>query len=314
MGKKNPFAAPRTPPVVAPAPVCKLGERCHVNGKGLRTFGTKFPLATVQKLASCSIQLSTNNVNNPSAPDMRVASGVLLTSQVAIFASHSINQGIGTLKVLMDFECDTATAPPGMKSQYGGSPWPACTTLASSSQAVEVKTLEQSDSSEFDYAIVLIKWNTVSSANTVSLPRKPDFPKAAFVFTDEMLLIGHPDDSSNQGEPTQGCAFKVINTKGPNPQTGKGDEFGYGEFNFSNGSGFSGGGVFNDRGELVGLLKGSPGNTISGLKPNNFAFLNLGLAEGKTRNDPRRGRLTRWFTTGDPLKPGEGSSNPPTFV
>ena len=49
MGKKNPFAAPKTPPVVAPVPVCSLGMRCHVNGKGLTKFGTKFPVATVRK-------------------------------------------------------------------------------------------------------------------------------------------------------------------------------------------------------------------------------------------------------------------------
>ena len=168
-----------------------------------------------------------------------------------------MNQGISKIKVLVDFECDKATAPPGMRFQHP-SGWPSCTALATAAQAVEIKTLESSQSDEFDYAIVLIKWNSVSAANTVQLPRTPVLPKPSFIFTDEMLLIGHPDDSKGQGEETQGCAFKVVKTNGPNPQNGQGDAFGYGDFGFSRGDGFSGGGVFNDKGELVGLLKGSP--------------------------------------------------------
>jgi len=313
MGKKNPFAPPKAPPVVAPVPVCQLGQRCHVNGKGLTTFGTKFPIATVQTLASCSIQLCTPSTSG--GADTRVASGVLITSQVALFAAHSVSSGISTIKVLMDFECNKATAPPGMRFQYQSGGWPACTSLATVTQAVEVKTLEISDSNEFDYAMVLIKWNSVSGSNTVSLPRVPTLPKPSFNFSNEMLLIGHPDDSSNQGEPTQAVAFKVVKVRGPNPNTNKDDCFGYGEFQFTQGTGFSGGPVYNDSGGLVGLLKGSSGGTIPGLRPQDFAFLNLGLCAGKTSNDPRRGRLSQWFSTGNPLKPGDGgAATPPTFV
>jgi hypothetical protein len=215
--------------------------------------------------------------------------------------------------MILDFECDDKTAPPGMSFQYQGNTFPSCTIRATAHQAVDVKVLESSNSSEFDYSMVLIKWN--GNPNPIQLPRKPSLPKPGFVFTNELLLVGHPDGSGGQGEPTQGCAFKLVKTGGPNPQTGQGDSFCYGEFTFSSGSGFSGGGVFNENGELVGLLKGSPGNTISGLKPNNFAFLNLGNCEGKTRNDPRRGRLTNWFNTGNPLKPTDGAPTPaPTFA
>jgi hypothetical protein len=65
----------------------------------------------------------------------------------------------------------------------------------------------------------------------------------------------------------------------------------------------------------VGLLKGSPGNMLPGFSPNHFAIVNLGLVEGNTPNDPRRGRLTNWFNTGNPLKMGDaGSATPPTFA
>jgi len=319
MARPSPFARPTTPPVVAPVPVCRLGQRCHVNGRGLTTFGTKFPLATVQRLASCSIQLVNSNFLNPGQPDLRVASGVLIAPEVALFAAHSVSQGFSAqgIRVLMDFECDTATAPPGMRSQYSAA-WPTCTSLATASQAVEVKTLEIDSSVGLDYAMVLIKWNSASASNQVKLPRIPIMPKPGFFFSNELLLIGHPDDSSKQGEPTQACAFKLVQAKGPNPQNvtdaNNPDTYGYGEFGFAAGDGFSGGGVFNELGELIGLLKGN-GVGVPGMNANNFAFLNLGLAAGKTMNDPRRGRLIKWFSSGDPLKPGDSTSTTPvTFI
>src|SRR5262249_31099870 len=202
------------PPVVAPVPVCKLGERCHVNGKGLKTFGTKFPISVVKKLASSCISLVADDVTT-GIKNKRIATGVLIAPEVALFASHSM-VGLSTINVLMDFECDASTAPPGMASQHRNV-WPACTPLATSAQAVEVKTLEAGANDEFDYVLMLIKW---SSASPVKLPRIPDFPKPSFVFSNEMLLIGHPDDGPaprGQGEPTQASAFKVVKVNGPNP-------------------------------------------------------------------------------------------------
>src|SRR5947209_4131305 len=137
MGKPKIHAFPgsSTPPVVAPVPVCALGQVCHVNGKGLKTFGTKFPVATVVKLASSSIQLTDNS-------GTRVASGVLIAPEVALFASHSVGS-IGKINILMDFECSSTTAPPGMRFQHRNV-WPSCTSLATASQAVDLKTLESS--------------------------------------------------------------------------------------------------------------------------------------------------------------------------
>ncbi len=313
--KPSPFTKPKSPPIVAPVSVCRLGEHCHVNGKGLKTFGTKFPLATVQRLASCCIQLTGENFYDPTKPDLRVASGVLIAPEVALFAAHSVSQSFkaGGLKVLMDFECNAATAPPGMRSQYT-SAWPACTELATAAQAVEVKTLEVGSKIDLDYAMVLIKWNSVSSSNQVKLPRIPVMPKHGFVFSKELLMIGHHDDSKNQGEPTQACAFKLVKDKGPNPvnQTdpNTADTYGYGELGFSAVFGFSGGGVFNEQGELIGLVKGDSVG-VAGVPRINIVFLNLGLAAGKTMNDPRRGRLLQWINTGNPLKPGDGGSSPP---
>ncbi len=303
-GGKKPsiFSPPAAPPVVSPVPVCKLGERCHINGKGLATFGTKFPLALVQKLASSCIQLTGVNFNDPSKPDLRVASGVLIAPEVALFAAHSVSQGFsaGGVKALMCFECSAATAPPGMFSQYRGS-WPTCTPLATAAQAVEVKTLEIDSSNDLDYALIRLKWlNAVNGV--VTLPRVPVFPKMGTNITKELLLIGHPDDfKTNQGEETQACAFKLFKDPGPNPQTQQGDVYAYGEFNFTRGSGFSGGGVFNEQGELVGILSGTPGNTIPGLNPNNFAFLKLNRIVTNTTNDPRRGRMSAYLNTGNPL-------------
>jgi hypothetical protein len=317
MHGRSPFTRPRTPPVVMPVPVCSLGQRCHVNGKGLTRFGTKFPLAMVQRLASCCIQLTSPNFMNPGNPDLRVASGVLIAPEVALFAGHSLTQGmaVGQAKMILDYECDTATAPPGMRYQYYPGAWPACTSLATVAQAVEVKTLEFSDKTEYDYGMLLIKWSSVSASNTVHLPRVPVFPKLSPSHSDEMILIGHPDDSSGQGEPSQACAFKLVKQRGPNPYNNQGDWFSYGDFGFSVATGFSGGGVFNDAGDLVGLMSGTPGNIIAGLNPNNLAFNYLALVAGRTMNDPRRGRLLLWQTKGDPLKPGDGGSvPPPTFV
>lgn len=315
--KPSPLTPPKTPPVVAPVPVCALGQRCHVNGKGLKTFGTKFPIALVQKIASSCITLvGDDTLSNPPVTNKKIASGVLIAPEVALFAAHSINTiGAKGVKVLMGFECDAATAPPGMFFQHR-SGWPSCTPLATASQAVGVKTLESGTSGEFDYEMVLIKWN---SASPVKLPRLPDFARPGFVFSNEMLMIGHPDNLTTvQGEETQACAFKLVKTNGPNPQNIgdpiTDDVYGYGEFGFTRGDGFSGGGIFNDQGEVVGLLKGS-GTGVTGMNPNNFCFLNLGLAAGKMQNDPRRGRLRLWFDGKDPLKTGDGGSSPsPTFT
>ncbi len=313
--KLSPLAPPPPPPVVPPAPLCKLGERCHVNGKGLKTFGTKFPIAAVQKAASCSIALVADDVTR-NVKDARIASGVLITPEVALFAAHSM-QGLAKISILMDFECDAATAPAGMHSQHRNQ-WPACTSSATVAQGVEVKALEIGATDEFDYVMLLIKWN---SPSPVKLPRIPVFPKMAFVPKppDELLLVGHPDDATTkQGEPTQACAFKLVESIGPNPSNIGNkltdDVYGFGEFNFTRGEGFSGGGVFNQQGELVGLLKGN-GVGVPKMTANNFAFLNLGACSGKMMNDPKRGRLFQWLSTGNPLKPGDGgAATPPTFT
>src|SRR5437868_13657665 len=147
-----------------------------------------------------------------------------------------------------------------MRYQYAAA-WPACTSLATASQAVEVKTLEIDSSVGLDYAMVLIKWNSASASNQVKLPRIPIMPKPGFFFSNELLLIGHPDDSSNQGEPTQACAFKLVQAKGPNPQNvtdaNNPATYGYGEFGCAGGDGFPAGGLFNELGARIGVLKRS---------------------------------------------------------
>jgi hypothetical protein len=271
----------------------------------------------VQRLASSCIQLIIPDPKG-SSTKVRIASGVLIAPEVALVAAHTLQSGIaaGKMEVLMDFECDAATAPPGAKSDYKGFAFPSCTPLTTTSQAVDVKSLESDTPLSLDYAMVLIKWN---SASPVKLPRIPVFPKPGYVFSKELLLIGHPQDKTQQGEPTQAAAFTLVRDKAPNPTNLRdavsANAYGYGKFLFTDGEGLSGGGVFNDQGELVGLLKGNTENVPGG---GNwiFCFLNLGMTEGITRGDPRRGRLNLWFTTGNnnPLKPGEGSSPAPTFT
>jgi hypothetical protein len=299
-------------PAIAQTPVCHIGNRCHVSGKGIKTFGTKFSQKKVVELASSSVQLVGKHAVTSKVT--RLASGVLIAPEVVLCDLHSLTSfKAGGTEILMFFECDAKTAPPGAFFQYVRTKrsWPSCTELDRKPQAVEVKTLEVGKVDTVDYALLLIKWNDIN-AGVVTLPRIPVMPNPGQEFSSEMLLIGHPQDSQDQGEPTQACAFRLLRERGPNPTTGDGVSYGYGEFNFTKGEGFSGGGVFNDKGQLVGLLKGSPGDTLrdKGILANHFAFLNLHLAAQRTENDPTRGRLALWFKTGNPLKPSDPSTSP----
>ena len=272
----------------------------------------KFSQAKVLEFASSLVQIVINN------PPLRIGSGMLIAPQVVLCARHSLEMASPDIKILMDFECDTRTAPPGAFFQYerAQSTWPSCTELATSPQATVVKTLEQEEINNLDYAMLLIRWAKILPGNIVKLPRVPVISKPGRNFTDEMLLIGHPwTKGTSQGEPTQACAFKRYRTDGPNPDTGTGDTYCYGEFGFSDGHGFSGGGVFNEQSEIVGLLKGSPGDTLKaqGFQHWHFAFLDIGLAADHTMNDPNRGRLKLWLNTGNPLKQNDTNVPDPTF-
>ncbi|MGD2064366.1 MAG: trypsin-like peptidase domain-containing protein [Nitrospirota bacterium] len=280
-------------PAVPQTPVCRIGRRCHVNGKGLKKFGTKFPQPTVRDLASSSVQLI--------AGGKRLASGTLIDPTIVLCAAHTLQTiSLRDLEILMCFECSAKTAPPGEFNQYPNkASWTKCSRLATTAQAKVVHELESGGSGDLDYALVAIEWkNAVELEDTdvsaVKLPRIPEIPQPSRTFTSELLLVGHPHDSQAQGEPTQASAGKLTRQRGPHPETLTGDAYGYATFGAT--FGFSGGGVFNSRGQIIGVLKGSRlPHARTGV--GGMAFLDLGRVADLTdpSQDQRRGRITRWF-------------------
>jgi Trypsin-like peptidase domain len=289
---------------------CSIGSRCHVAGVGIPRFGSKFPSATVLRLASSSVLLI--DTDGPK----HVASGVLISRNVVLCAAHSVAGASTKLEILLFFECDEKTAPgfspsgtaPHAAITPPASPPPPCTPLATVAQAKAGKVIESGDALGLDYALVAIEW----TSKKVKFPRQMHFPTPDYFYGDELLAVGHPV-VGYKGEPTQAAAGKHIGTAahGPHPKPKTPEQKGSKEYTYANfriTDGMSGGGVFNEKGNIVGIITGArPGPTRD--NPYEYGFLNLGLVVGKTVAGPPAGpasaRLTQWMGGGSPLLPGD---------
>jgi len=293
-------------PAVPQAPVCLNGRRCHISGKGLTRFGTKFPSAMVRQIASSSVLLIDHPPGQPRTP---VASGTLISRNVVLCAAHSIPSLSSNVEILMFYECNKKTAPPGFSDQYdmknpaSASAWRGCTKLRTAPQAKMVKVLEQGSPDGLDYALLSIEWTALKpdpKANIVEMPRYPVAAPPSRTFTHEVLVVGHPivlvGHSGTQTmadvEPTEASAGPLFQQFGPNCITNRGQDYGYA--GFVSQFGMSGGGVFNKAGQIIGVLKGR--KTGSG-----ECFLNLAQASDALPTS----RLGIWVNTAGLLKPGD---------
>lgn len=295
---------PRTPAVQQKVQ-CPLGHPCHISGKGIRKFGNKFAQSLVEELASSSVVLVQKGT-----PPKRFASGTLVDVDIVLCAEHSLmtlsTSEVMDLEILLCFECNEQTAPPGARHQYRTmtAKWRTCTLLSTQPHAKVIQILEKGSSTNIDYALLRIEWkpHLISThpdypgIELVKLPRKVRIPKPSRKFSNELLVIGYPWHTAGQGEPAQGIVGKKLMEKGPHI-LGGGDDYGYVEWIGAKVGGWSGGGVFNESGEIIGVLKGqNPKGEI--------AFLNLGQAADKTGvlADGLSGRLDRWFLFGRPRR------------
>ena len=312
---------------------CVVGQSCHCNNASITTFGSKFTPAKVKELASSSVQL----VTVKDSVQQRFASGTLISPSVVLCADHSLN-GLQAkdIEILVFYECDAKTAPPPPainptknpmapppKGQSTTTGVTSCTSLATVPQGKVVKVLEHGDPDGLDYALLAIEWKSATESDggvkIVKLPRIPTLPKPGITMSTELLMIGHPlstDSKNPQGEPTQVSPGTLTKQGGPNPLNLLGNAYTYATF-FPR-TGFSGGGVFNDKGELVGVFKGS--RQIKDEKSGAYGpcFLDLGRAKdnaatrtiaGQTRTRPTCERLRRWFADALPLLDGDPKQN-----
>jgi Trypsin-like peptidase domain len=137
-----------------------------------------------------------------------------------------------------------------------------------------------------------------SGLRIVSLPRRPDFPSPSskVAKNDEVVVVGHPwTDAAVMGGVTQASVGLVTKPDGPFPGTKSGIEFTYSTM--MGRTGFSGAGVFNRSGEIVGVYQGSD-PTLG------VSFVNLGMtaqAFNVMGMRPVSNRLRQWLGGGKPL-------------
>jgi len=284
--------------------VCVNAVKCHVAGKGITTWGTKFAQAKVLELASSSVVLVEGTTSRS------VASGVLIAPNVLLCAAHSIGDELGpNMRGQLLFECDASTAPgvpPRKRSALDPDPPapPPCTKLTAAPHMKLTTVLEDGSSYGLDYALVAITWLD----SKVKLPRKVTLPKPDYSYGGELLAIGHQIDMSTKvAEATQASVGKHLaaGDHGPHPDPKTPAHKSAKEYTYTDiytTFGMSGGGVFNEQGNLVGI--------VSGFKQGKFAFLNLGLAAGKTASiggvtKPVSERLKNWMGGGQPRLSGD---------
>jgi hypothetical protein len=280
-----------------------------VYGKGITSFGNAFPQKTVAKLAGPSVQLVDFGDNSPN----RFASGTLIWPNMVLCAAHSLSMVKDkNLEILIGYHCLGAPGcPPGAKQAGGAGGCPSCTPVAAEPQARVVKAVETGDQNKWDYGLLAIEWKNASTkelAKIVTLPLIPIPPNPGFRMSKELLLVGHPYDTNNQGEPTQATVASLKLQRGPNPYSMDGNGYGYADFSAR--SGFSGGGVFNDQGEIVGILSGKRNTPDPRVGAKGVAFVDLGcLADDIERSDhgfgPGSRRIRNWLAGGSPWLPDD---------
>jgi hypothetical protein len=294
-----------------------MGERCHVSGRGLTNFGTRFSQRVVSNLATSSVQLV---MAEPQSPKGRLASGTLIAldysppagtglgaAGIVLCAAHSIAKyAPPQMTILMSYELDAKTAPPGYyEKDKNRSGWVSGNALATTPQGKVLKIIKRGDELGLDYALLFVGWDAAmvttdgAGNKALSLPRPPILPPPGRTLTSELLLVGHPWHDPYDSGPTQATTGGRVVEDGPNPASGQGNEYGYASFQQE--GGFSGGGVFNENGELVGVLKGTSANN----QPTGVGFVNLGRGVDAFPKD--HDLLRSWLTNpGAPLiQPGD---------
>jgi Trypsin-like peptidase domain len=156
------------------------------------------------------------------------------------------------------------------------------------------------------------------SALTLRVPRPLAIPRPGSELTGELLLIGHPysraKGQSYLCQPTQASVAALFQKDLENPSHKGAGVRGYAAARFDTHSGASGGGVFNERGEIVGVLRGDFGNRPETPKElhDKAAFLHLSAAAtniadlvkaGKSKDKGER--LRQWIGGGAPLLKGD---------
>lgn len=293
--------------------VCKVSTRCHALGRGIATWGSDFPAAMVKQISSSSVVLVIGG--------NRLASGTLIWSNVVLAAGHSFQKIEATsVEVLIGYEIPARVALNGDVDEHSvGNPlvplprWTKGAPTDITPQAKVVQVLQHI--MYYDLMFVRIEWNDVvqraSGLRAVALPRAPIIPRPGRLNGKQIAVVGHPWDTSTQAEPTQVLASPVTLADGPDPmaiEPGSGFSYYSGEFH----GGFSGGGAFNSRGELVGVIKGGRGYNSARL-PQGSAFANLATAAADLKRvmpfGPAYPRLRQWLGGGPPLMDGEPTDN-----
>lgn len=277
---------------------CGIGLRCHVNGRGITKFGTRFLQKNVHYLASSSVLLVEAE---PGSPPKQVASGTLIAENVVLCAAHSLStMSVNKIEIHLYYEClEGAAGPPPPYEGPARVKWRTCSLAAGAPQAKVIKEIESGMRKELDldYSLLVIEWkhtlNLYGHDAVLGLPRPPVFPKPSTQLSPELLAIGHYmyDGKNYRCEPAQATAGKLLLQYGPYHMTMKGSEYNYASF-APELTGFSGGGVFNDKGHLVGVYSGAM-SSADAQRMNllgSTSFLDLGQSAKKFPGS----RLANW--------------------
>ncbi|OKP95482.1 hypothetical protein [Paenibacillus sp. P46E] len=282
--------------------VCGIGQRCHVNGKGITRFGTQFPQQMVRKLATSSVLLVEVDPGNPIK---QVASGTLIAENVVLCASHTLGSMLlKKTEVHLFYECTDGSAGAAPYKPEKGEQWRTCNLAADAPQAKVVKEIESGMKDDLDYSLIVIEWkntlNLYGQDMVIDLPRPPVIPKPSPQLSAELISLGHYmyDVTTPKCEPTQATVGKLLKEHGPYYFTLKGTEYNYASF-APELSGFSGGGIFNKYGDIVGVYSGrlSDVNAKMLSLEGSTSFLDLGQCAKKLPES----RLADWFN--NPSKP-----------
>jgi hypothetical protein len=265
-------------------------------------FTKKFTKPFVLQMATSSVILKDGS--------KAIGSGTLIDEHVVLTSAHTVDQAVTKdIRIGLFYECLEGTAPPGESWQYygpgmtdkqkyeaGRRKWCGCAKATFPWEASVSKVLERGSAKELDYALLAIKWPVGP------MPK----PKREFILPSPdrslgacLLLVQHP-----LGEPTQACAGRLIEPKVPCIYKESEGPYAYATASFTAEHGSSGSGVFNEKGNIVGVFQGVR-SSVEGTKHSGCHFLVLDYAERLTRADrvdPSRGRLNLWFVSGKPYR------------
>lgn len=271
---KNP-SAPGVHVLATDASTCPLGHRCHVEGKGIVKFGTRFKTSQVKHAADHAVVLA-------NADGSRIASGTLIDvgqggstgdgflltagepilAGVVLCAYHSLQTLSASVSVFLPYRLKAPKAPGSSWELVGdAAKWVPSAPDGTYIRGRMTKVLEQGDAA-VDYALVYVEFGCLF------VPARRSRPLGR-TLSDELLLVAHPWHTTYDCEPTQASAGEKLIERAKFLPEHATDYYAYARLSAKDGS--SGGGVYNTSMELVGVLKGASPQISSGT-----AFLNLG--------------------------------------